>query len=374
MRVLTSLLLILLISGCQKSKKEFNKWWENQSGEMHSNNSSLNNQFATFYSSPLQIDTIYRSMQGPYEIKQIRIQEEDEELLWIVGYKSEIINVNTEKKVAARYMCHNNLNYADTNNIPWKLKTSGDNSRIFTLSEGQTELNFPEGFGIPVPADQSYKMVSQVLNHNNPHLNLKVKHKTMLKYLRGSESGNKLSPLYQQSVFITKQISGPPGEYGLSKLCLQDHLDSTSLQGKQPKHDCSVDYSNADYNPYKDLHGRIYTGHWKLPYGEETLKTDVTRMLDLIEETKIHMIGVHLHPYAEGLEFWDKTADRLLYQTNIQKDSAAFGFENISYFKSKDGISVYPDHNYELISHYNCTDSTEEHTAMAVMYLYLADQ
>jgi len=74
------------------------------------------------------------------------------------------------------------------------------------------------------------------------------------------------------------------------------------------------------------------------------------------------------------LELWDKTIDSLLYAGEIKSKVDGFGFDSISYYSSKEGIPVYQDHRYELKSTYNCTDSTEKHTAMAVMYLYLADQ
>lgn len=111
-----------------------------------------------------------------------------------------------------------------------------------------------------------------------------------------------------------------------------------------------------------------------MPYGKEQLTTDVTQMLDLNEDSRIHMIGLHLHPFAEGLELWDKTTDSLLYAAVLKNKADGFGFDSISYYSSKKGIPVYQDHRYELKSTYNCTDSIEKHTAMAVMYLYLADR
>ncbi|MBD98419.1 MAG: hypothetical protein CMO34_01135 [Verrucomicrobia bacterium] len=251
--------------------------------------------------------------------------------------------------------------------------TIGANSRIFTLSEGQTILNFPEGFGLPLQSNQRLNMVSQVLNHKEKDINVKSRHHVRLSYFKDSELKEPLHALYQQSVFVTKQISGPAGSYGLPQLCLDHHLDSHQIKGEQAQHDCSVDIQLEDYDPYKDEYGRRYTGHWRLPFGNERLNTDVTKMLNLEKDSRIHMISVHLHPFAKAFSLWDTTADSMLYAAEIFPKEDGFGFDSIGVYKSTTGIPVYKDHRYVLVSEYDCSDSTFSHTAMAVMYLFLSE-
>ena len=371
-RVLVVFLCFTLFA-CDNSKPEFEAWHKKQKTEKGSEGeSSLNS--ADFYSTDLLIDKVYRSMQGPFEIKSVQIDAEKDELLWIVGYESEVLQAESDVALGAAFMCHNNLDYAHPENLPWKLKTSGANHRIFTLSQGQSELKFPEGFGIPIPANQPLNMVSQVLNHHRPELFINTRHHAQLHYLKESEVKEEMTPLYQQAVFVTKQIDGSDGAHGLPLTCLpyHDHPDSSVKADVQ--HDCSIKYDEkAKYNPYEDEYGRKYTGHWVLPNEAETLSTNVSQMLDLKEDSRIHLISVHLHPFAEALELWDRTSDSLLYAASFKKDSINFGFESIDYYSSKTGIPVYKDHQYELVSAYHCTDTSDQHTAMAVMYLYLRD-
>ncbi len=363
--------LLLILFACQNPKTEFSEWY---AGKQSTSGESVNKiHYLNYYSQELFIDTIYRSMQGPYEIKKVSINEKGEDIVWITSYASKLVNSRTKAYVEDRFMCHNNFNYKDTSSIPWKLKTSGGNSRIFTLSEGQTKIELPEGFGIPVPANQNFEMVSQVLNHLEKDIDLKLNHEVEIGYIKESERRNKITPLYQQSIFVTKQIAGPKGRYGLPKLCISHHLDSNALDGDHPNHDCSTVFNSKKYNPYEDSEGRKYTGHWSIPYGKETLFTDVTPMLDLSENTKIHFIGVHLHPFATALELWDTTLDSLLYASKIVPQSK-FGFKEIGYYSSEEGIPVYTAHQYELRSTYNNVDSLDNQTAMAVMYLYLEDK
>ncbi len=372
-RIYIILVIAFSMASCEENKAEFKHWYSTSVGEYSNSKDNGFKETVEFYSSDLLIDTIYRSMQGPYEIKPILIDANSNELIWITGYESKVLQAESNVNLGPAFMCHNNLDYGKVDQLPWVLKTSGANHRIFTLSQGQSKIQFPEGYGIPIPANQELQMVSQVLNHHRPELYINTKHLSRLHYLRESELSQPMTPLYQQAIFVTKQLAGAEGEHGMPLSCLPYH-DHPSGEDAEVDHDCSIDYSkDADYNPYKDEYGRKYTGHWVIPYGPDTLRTNVSRMLDLKDSSKIHLISVHLHPYAEALEFWDITKGQLLYKASFSKDSMNFGFKEIEYFSSKEGISVYPDHQYELLSVYNCTDSTAEHTAMAVMYLYLRD-
>ena len=51
-------------------------------------------------------------MQGPYEVKNIELKEPNEELLWIVGYETNVVKKDLSANSNAGFMCHNNLNYA----------------------------------------------------------------------------------------------------------------------------------------------------------------------------------------------------------------------------------------------------------------------
>jgi hypothetical protein len=146
------------------------------------------------------------------------------------------------------------------------------------------------------------------------------------------------------------------------------------MDDEQHIQNCSIEYSEDEYNPYSDKYGRTYTGHWKIPLEEEILKTNVTNMLNLKFNTTIHYIGTHLHPFAKSLELWDITTDSLLYRANVVNHQNSIGINHIDYYSSVTGIPVFKSHQYELVSTYHCTDSVEEHSAMATMFLYLQDR
>jgi hypothetical protein len=82
---------------------------------------------------------------------------------------------------------------------------------------------------------------------------------------------------------------------------------------------------------------------------------------------------VHMHPFAESLELRDMTADRSLFKSHVRNLSGEIGLANVEYFSSVEGVPVYKDHEYELISVYNNT-TDEDQDSMAVMYAYFLDQ
>ncbi len=358
--------------GDKKQAGDFHSWFKERNFTAHASAQKAVLRTLVVESEALRIDTIYRSMQGPVDLKMVRFDEDENELLWLTGYSSEIIDANTGSRLSDEFMCHNNLEIADKKNFPWKLQTIGSNIRVFTLTEGQTRIQLPEGYGIPFPASEKLALFSQILNHNirNPHL--QVKHRVTIAYYRQSELTVPLVPLYQQAAFITEKTSGPAGQYGLSPA--DTVMQANGKADTSCDAHCWIRYDKGGFNPYADAFGRKYTGHWKLPCCRQVLHTDVTPMLNLPYDTRAHFIGVHVHPFCTSLELRDATTDSSLFKAEVKNFTDRTGIEKIASFSSSEGIALYKDHRYQLISEYNCTDSTAQHTAMATMFLYLEER
>lgn len=349
--------------------ESFQTWYQNYRGE-HPYSSNGGKSLDTFVSSPLNIDRIYRSMQGPYEVAPILLNEGKKELVWLTGYSVKVHETNGNQ-LPDGFMCHNNLNVVNKNTSPWRIKTHGSNIRLFTTTEGQTSIQLPEGFGVPIMSNVEMEIVSQVLNHNNPEMEVEAEHRISIDYVPDQALAGPMIPLYQQAVFVTKQTEGPVGDEGTALLCNAYEIDSTNLNGNQPN---NADNSRqVPYNPFEDEFGRKYTGHWNIPQGEEVLATNVTRMLNLEFDTKIHYIGAHLHPFAESLALVDLTTGDTLHTIQATNHVGAIGLQYIESYSSAEGIPVYKNHQYAAVSVYNC-DQPGEHTAMATLFLYLQDQ
>ena len=106
----------------------------------------------TFDSDAYPIDQIYRSMKGPKGRKVVQLMDEGlaAELIWVVGYRTEIVEADGDAVLSGEFMCHNNLNLAELDRHAKLFNWPRANPRLFTLSQGQMEVRFPEGFGIPI--------------------------------------------------------------------------------------------------------------------------------------------------------------------------------------------------------------------------------
>jgi hypothetical protein len=306
------------------------------------------------------IDKKYRSMTGPQSTTPVLIEDGPVELLWITGYAADVVGDADDPTGLDQFMCHSNLDL-DAADYEKRLHLRhGVNPRLFTLSQGQMDIEFPPGFGIPVFSDQKLSLTTQVLNLNYDDCDLKVRHRTRIRYVRDRDLSFPMVPLYEDAVFGLKLLAGVDGRYGMDPQHAE-HGGASCLPGQ-----------NAAAFQYQDKYGRTFTGHWIVHPGREVNRTPVDTMLDLKTDTTIHFIAVHLHPFAESLELIDTTAGRTVWKSAAKNPEGRIGLDRVDTFASEDGIPIRHDHHYELVSAYDNT-SGQDQDSMAVMFLYLKD-
>jgi cyclophilin family peptidyl-prolyl cis-trans isomerase len=310
-----------------------------------------------FYS----IDKLYRSMTGPQSTRQVSIEPGPPELLWIVGYSADVVGDAGDPTGLDQFMCHSNLDLDPGEHLS-RLQISHDvNPRLFTLSQGQMDIHFPAGFGVPILSDEKLSLTTQVLNLNYADCGLNVRHRTRIRYVRDRDLPFSMTPLFEDAVYGLKVLSGADGRYGIDPASHEGHDMASCLPGQ-----------NAASYEYHDAYNRTFTGHWVVPPGREVNRTPVDAMLRLSQDTTIHYIAVHLHPFAESLELYDKTDGKSVWKSSAKNPEGRIGLDRVDTFGSEKGIPIYHDHHYELISTYNNT-SKENQDSMAVMFLYLKD-
>jgi hypothetical protein len=232
--------------------------------------------------------------------------------------------------------------------------------RVFTLSEGQTEVRLPDGFGIPLRSDEPLSVTAQVLNHNHKGDPVRVRQRVTVHFVRDRALPRPLVPLYQRGVNTLVRVDGPSGGYGeeVEEHAAHDHGGADGMA--------------ADTMPYRDKKGRSFAGHWVVKPGREVNHTLVTKILELPYDTTIHYIAVHLHPFAESLELRDLTTGTTVFRSGTRPFPDRIGLAHVDSYSSVEGIPIYQDHEYELVSVYqNITDRDQD--SMAVMNLYMLD-
>jgi hypothetical protein len=316
-----------------------------------------------FESKPFEIDKIYKSMTGPREVRRVTLGK-GEQLMWVLSYNTEIIDTNTGADLSAEYMCHNNLNVGNLNNHRSAIGAPPVRGvpRIFALSQGVMDVDFPDGYALPVRAGEPLILNYQVLNLNPIEKPIEVHYRTSVRYVLDSDLRKPLRPLYQFGIQGLKLVAGEQGYPGLKHADPDVHGESCSV-GEV------LDVSNQFENP----DGNTYTNHWIVEPGREENHTLVSPRLGLKRDVSVHYINVHVHPYAESIELRDLTTGETVYKSRITNHTDRIGIASAETYSSGNGLTLFKDHEYTLISVYQ-NDSGQRQDAMASMFLYIRDE
>ena len=301
------------------------------------------------------VDGIYPSMLGPSNTDlNVKLTQGADvpELLWVTGYTADMVGPQDEEPRSAEFMCHNTLSIHDTVNTHNQVMGSGSfrNRRLFTLSQGQDTLDFPEGFGIPVSSAERFMLQSQVLNLRHDRIGTQVRHKVRTKFISDREAGRDMQPLVLISSGIALEV--------LDEKAGKTPLDPLS---------CAVD---AGGNRTTQKGDQEFTAHWIVSPGPEKRVNKLGRHFPF--DTTIHYVAIHMHAYGQSLELRDMTTGQTVYKAICKPTREGDGLAEVGYYSSAEGLPVYADHEYELISHYNNT-SKENKTAMAFFLAYVKD-
>jgi hypothetical protein len=304
-------------------------------------------------------------MLGPQSTQTVYLlggKETEEELLWVTGFSAVMVGADGKTPTSQEFMCHSNL---DMNMRLHKRLLGLEREapdRVFTLSQGQQDVAFPPGFGMPVLSSEPFRLTTQVLNLNVEGETFQVRHKVTVSFVRDRDLAVRLKPLMQVVANGLVLIDGKDPYYDVAQPDPNTH-GTGCLTGLSA---VSADHLVADQQ------GRRFSGHWMVPPGRQVNHTNVTRFMDLPFDTRVHYIAVHLHPFAESLELRDLTTGTTIYKSLARGVPGKIGLSQVDAFSSAEGVPLYKDHEYELISVYDNT-SAEEQDSMAVMYLYALD-
>ena len=312
------------------------------------------------------IDRKYPSMLGPHDTRRIRLTKQaGRGLIWIRGFKSELVGPDGRAPRSPEFMCHVNLDMDAQGHRKLFGWVKSANERLMTLSQGQFEIVLPRGFGIPVLSDEPLFLAMQVLNHNLEKPKVEVRHKVPVFIERARDLPATLTPLFSASAFVLALLEGKDGHFGQEKPGVET-AGASCLPGKHAAPGVALGL-------YEDPYGRKMTGHWVVPPGRETRRTLVTKMLNIPFDTTLHYAAVHLHPFAESLELRDLTSGRSVFKAKAANIAKGIGLDRVDFLSSEAGIPIFKGHEFELVSVFDNTSGVEQ-DAMASMFLYLKDR
>ncbi len=320
----------------------------------------------TILSAPFTVDRIFRSMMGPYTTSNVRLAggpSEDRELLWLTGLMMDVVGPDGQTEESIEYECHTNLLW--TAKVPEGVRRP--NGQVFTLTQGQVDVRLPPGFGVPAYSTEDLVLNSQVLNLNKPDDNRRVRHRIRMRYVRDRDLTAPMKPLVITGAYVMASLENEDVLYNTDAVDEKAAAASCHAGSLPPGIPAKVPFI------VQDKLGHRFTGHWVVKPGRHEYRTLVTDLMQLPYDTTVHYIGVHVHPYSESVELRDVTTSETVWKGIQRSSHDRIGLDSIDHFSSVEGVPVYHDHQYELVSVYN-NPTTQDSDAMASIFIYYLDK
>jgi hypothetical protein len=299
------------------------------------------------------VDNIYKSMEGPKATNTVMLSQ-DSTLLWITGFKVVAQDVDTEKRITNDFICHMNVDINDAkyySHFGLENRIGKQYPRLTSLSHGMESFEFPKGFGIPMKGNDLLFVTTQTLNHNLKEVYKKVKHKVTINY----QDKPSLFPLMSKTAFIML----PYDQY--------DPYKSPT----DPGTDFCIPVETKNHS-YEDGKGNKVSGHWVIPKGKNTYRSDINHQLEIKDSLRLHAAAIHVHPFATRIMLYNKTTKKLVFVSKITNHKNSIGLTNIENFSSTEGKWLYANQEYEIILDVNNT-SSENQDMMGSMFLFFYD-
>ncbi len=301
------------------------------------------------------IDRIYKSMEGPKASNYVELGK-DSSVIFITGFKVKALDANSGEQISNDFICHTNVDFNDASyysSFDLKDRIGVQYPRMTSLSHGLEEFGFPQGYGVPMKANEWLFVTTQTLNHNLPNINQKIKHEVSIQH-----TYQRLKPLMSRTVFIqlpynkNDPFKGP--------------LDPASNQ-------CiPVETKNHSYN---DGHGNMLSGHWVVPVGENSYQSSITDQLKMgtMDSLRLHAAAIHVHPFATEISIVDKTSGKQVFMSKIINHIGSIGLTKIEPLVSEGGVWLYKNHEYSLVLKVNNTSRINQ-DMMGSMFLFFYDK
>ena len=339
---------------------------------------------------PFDLHRRYRSMEGPYASltvpfgklladhkslipeSQVRFAEASmnggpsaptatfegaRELYWVKGLRVDVVDEEGRLDSGGEFICHTNVDVNPAfRNATFAEGERCTTSRVFTLTQGQTEITFPDGYGVPVTSDEAWTFLFQAANRTTDK-HRRIKHLCTVYLVKDSELVRPITSLSWTVPYISVVVDG------------NTEVAEKSAHGGAP--DClpmamGVKAPNAPNNSvFTDRYQRRLSGHFVVPPGKHHYVAAITPDLTpafASKDRKIQLIWSHVHPLCTDCSLVRCRDQKKIVTAHVKTDlSQGLRLEEIELIRSQPGIALAGGEQYELQANYdNPTDQPQD--------------
>ncbi|MBD3582711.1 hypothetical protein [Flavobacterium selenitireducens] len=301
----------------------------------------------------LLIDGIYKSMEGPKASNYVQLSP-DSSLIWITGFEVKAVDAKTRERLSDDFICHTNIDFNDAKyfgGFGLSDRIGKHYPRMTSLSHGIENFHLPKGYGIPMRGNDLLMVTTESLNHNLKDEHRWIKHEVAIDY--GQHDGQ-LKPLMSRTIFIMLPFD--------QKNPYKEPLD--------PAANSCIPVETKNHT-YDNGHGEKLSGHWVIPVGKKSYRSEVNSQLQLKDSLRLHAAAIHVHPFATSIALVDKTERQTIFTSRMINHKNRIGLEKVEDFVSEKGIWLYGDHEYELVLTVdNTSDIAQDMMGSAFLFFY----
>ncbi len=293
----------------------------------------------------------------------------DRELYWFKGMKIVVLDENDQPLSNAEFICHVNVD-VDTRfrHRSFKSAAHHGNSRLMTLTQGQTEFIFPPGFAVPVDTHEAWSLVLQAANRTTTQ-HRRLKQLCTLYFIKDSELKEPIKALHWYTPYVSVVL-------GKEALAAPEHDGAPHCLGMS---EGEAARNMVAASIVKDQQGRKLTGHWQVPPGTHVYRTQIPSGHEddlAAKDRKVHAVWSHVHPLCTNasLVACDGRKRSKVFSAEIQTNTAGgLQLASIQNIVSSRGIRLKAGKNYELEATY--VNSTEDvHDSMVALGIFCEDE
>jgi cyclophilin family peptidyl-prolyl cis-trans isomerase len=289
-------------------------------------------------------------------------------LYWFKGCKLEVLDENGAVLPTAEFICHLNINLDSSHRnqlFPDGNRCTSD--RILTMTQGQTDMVFPAGFGVPVAGDETWRFLFQAANRTTD-VHRRVKQRLTLYFIRDQDLIRSVTALS----WVVPHVEVVVDKF-TPEIIAKEKSECPLCVGESQ----GVNAPNSGIASIQtDVYGRKVSGHWVIPPGKSNW-TSIFRDSRFSQKPEtLHAVWTHVHPFCTSISLIGiSPSERKTIFTAHCRTKAKPGLveiEHIDLIISRQGMVLPPHNTYEIdVAYNNVSDQPAD--SMASLGIFTED-